>query len=405
VTKKRRTVIIVAIALVLVFVPLCAWKIFRYWEGTHGPAVPQHSLSWVRPRTDRTDKLIVFVHGFGSDAKSAWTNDRTGAYWPDLVARDSDLSNYAVLTTSYSSPVLQLGATIEQTAQGLETALKDAGVYTRFSQIVFISHSMGGLVVRRVLVLLDSTDGDGALTRVGPVFFFATPTSGARLADLADWISMNPQAHDLRTADVNTFLQALDTDWENVLRRRAERTAGHPQVYCSYELQRTQIKAGIWVQVVPELYAKTTCDETPDGFQRDHFSLVKPDDNQDDVYMWTKERILGINGGARKVSWTAGETLGQLVDRLQNAHRSGQVPEIVRLSPTAESAISGLWIPPVNPGYEGESWGELFKNVAVDHACLSVNLMEPAGIVELAQAAPVKTCHTRVVCKSDKCER
>ena len=385
------------------FVGLLVWGAFREWEGSHNDAPHGHYLSYVRSPTDQTDKLIVFVHGFGSDAKAAWTNDRTGAYWPQLIRNDDgDLSSYAVLTASYSSPRLRLGATIEQTAQALGSALKDEGVYTRFSQIIFITHSMGGLIVRRMLVLLHNSGDDAALRRVGAVFFFATPTSGARLANLGGWISLNPQARDLETSDVNTFLQSLDNDWEDLLRQRSQRTEGHPQVFCSYELQRTRISLWTYVKVVPELYSKTTCEEVPHGFDRDHFTLVKPDDDHDDVYKWTRVRLLGVRGRIGQVMWNGGETLGTLVDRLQGAYRDNhKVPEIVRFSPGAERSISGLWIPPAD--YNRDSWGELFKTVAVDHSCLSVKIVEPGHIVELSQSGPVKACRTRTICTTDKC--
>lgn len=400
-TKRRK---ITAFFLCVLVALLLAWTAFRHWEGGRGDSPPGHYLSYVRSPSAQTDKLIVFVHGFGSDAKSAWTSDRTGAYWPQLMSNDSALSSYAVLTASYRSPRLRLGASIEQTAEGLGMALKDEGVYTRFSQIIFIAHSMGGLVVRRMLVLLHNSGDDAALQRVGAVFFFATPTSGARLANLSDWISLNPQARDLETSDVNTFLQSLDNDWEDLLRQRSLRTLGHPQVFCAYELQRTRVALWTYAKVVPELYSKTTCDEVPLGFDRDHFTLVKPDDAQDDVYKWTRVRLLGLRKRIGQVMWNGGETLGTLVDRLQGAYRDGQkVPEIVRFSPHPERSISKLWIPPAD--YKSDSWGELFTTVAADHSCLAVRIVDSGHIVELTQAGPVKACHTRTICTTDRCSQ
>jgi hypothetical protein len=74
-----------------------AYVVHRWWYGPDNlPSGPD--LSWVHEPTESTDKLVVFVHGIGSDSKSAWTSDRTGAYWPQLLSNDNDLSSFAILT-------------------------------------------------------------------------------------------------------------------------------------------------------------------------------------------------------------------------------------------------------------------------------------------------------------------
>lgn len=382
---------------------LVLWGIFRYWEGTHDTGSPGHLLTYIRKPSDKTDKLIVFIHGIGSDARGSFTNERTGKYWPQLIADDPDLSSYAVVVASYKSSILRLGANVEQTALMLKQGLMGEGVYTRYSQVIFISHSMGGLIVRRMLVSLRNSGDDGAIKRVGAVFFFATPTSGARLADLVDWLSLNPQTHDLETSDFNTFLQSLDNDWEDLLRQRNQRSAGHPKIFCAYETQRTRVKYGTYVTVVPALYAKTICDETPLGFERDHFTLVKPEDASDDVYQWTRVRLLGIHSRIGQVMWNGGEALGLLVDRLHRAYQDNQsVPEIVRFSRSDEHTMRDLWIAPAD--YRRDSWAELFQAVAVDHSCLGVDVEQSVGIVELRKSGAVKSCGGRIVCENDGCD-
>jgi pimeloyl-ACP methyl ester carboxylesterase len=364
---------------------------------SHGDAPPVPDLSYVRSPTEQTDKLIVFVHGFGSNAKAAWKSDRTGAYWPELITKDADLSTFAIMTASYSSPILHKAGTIEQAAVALGTALSDEKIYTRFSQVVFIAHSTGGLIVRRMLVRLLNSGDEQAVRRVAIVFTFATPTSGAPRADLVRWLSANPQTRDLDASEVNTLLQALDNDWEGLLRQRIQRTDGHPRVFCGYELLDTRMGP-----IVPALYSKTTCDEDPLPFNRDHFTLVKPDNDQDAVYKWTKNRLLNADRRIGQVMWTGGEDLGTLVDRLRGAYRDNRVREVVRFSTEAERTVSRLWVPPAD--YRRDSWGELFQLVAVDHPCLAVKIIGPTRIVELAQAGRVKTCGARTICATENCE-
>ena len=388
---KKRLVLLLYLAVGLCVVGYVGYRVLDWLYGPDPQPVPE--LSWVREPTDKTDKLVVFIHGIGSDSKSAWTSERTGKYWPQLLSNDTGVSDFAILTASYRSPLIRHAATIEQAASILGTRLADEGVYTRFSQIVFIAHSMGGLIVRRMLV-----GDEAAVKRVAVVFFFATPTSGAPLADLAHWISANPQAHNLRASDLNAFLQALDNDWEDLLRRRVQHTNGRPRVFCAYELQNTSF--GL---IVPAVYAKTTCDENPSPFERNHFTLVKPDDDQDAIYKWTRIRLLGANRRIGQVMWNGGESLGKLVERLRGAYRDGHVPEEVRFSPSAESRISSLWIPTAD--YRRDSWGELLQAVAVDHPCLAVKIIEPGRIVQLGQASPIRACGSRTICATNNCDR
>src|SRR5579862_7072976 len=118
-----------------IVVAVLIWFSFRIWENGNDDSPPVPYLSYVRAPTDQTDKLIVFVHGFGSDAKAAWTSDRTGKYWPQMIADDKELLSFAVLTASYNSPPLHHAATIEEAAVQLGTALKGAGIYTRYTQV------------------------------------------------------------------------------------------------------------------------------------------------------------------------------------------------------------------------------------------------------------------------------
>lgn len=376
-----------ALSVIVNFVSAFVWR---------DDSSPEPDLVYIKNPTNETENVVIFVHGFGTTGKEAWTNTTAESYWPELISTDPDFADSAVLLANYSSPVLRRAGTIEQAALALGTAIEDEKIYTRFERISFIAHSTGGLLVRRMLVrLLDNGDA-AAVRRIASVFFFATPTSGAPISDLVAWLSANPQTRDLDASDTNTVLDILDNDWEGLLRRRAQQTAGRPLVYCGYEIQNT--KAGA---IVPRVYSRTLCDETPMPFNLDHVSLVKPTDRQDRVYEWTKIRLLGAARRRGPVVWDSGERLGELVERLRRAYREGRVPEEVRFAASAETTMSQLWIPKAQ--YRRDSWGELFEAVASDHPCLTVKVIDPARLVELGQAGAVKSCGARLVCSNIDC--
>jgi pimeloyl-ACP methyl ester carboxylesterase len=374
---------------------------FRWWQRQQPDNLGPPSFDYFRKPTETKDKLIVFVHGFNSDSRTAWTNTTNSAYWPKLMADDHDFDRFAIATAGFYSPLLRHAGSIEQAATTVGERLRREHVYDRFQQIVFIAHSTGGLVVRRALSELYTPKDEALLKRVSAALFFATPTSGAPKATLGKWLSANPQTANLDPSETNGVLAIIDNSWESLLRARATTLNNRPKVYCGYEIFDTKFG-----QIVPELYSKTMCDERPQPFNRDHETLVKPASNtdQDDVYSWTKSRLLGST--SRPVHWDGGEVLGILLERLQRGYQVGSIPEQVTLAPAAAAVVSSLYIP-LSP-YDRNSWGELLQVVASQQRCLDVRV-DALGRTELDLKGPVKQCRagreTWTVCASSSCAR
>lgn len=229
--------------------------------------------------------LVVFVHGILGHARTTFAAEGHPP-WMQLLATDPQLQGpLNVLSLAYSSEPLQRASSIQEIATRLRSSLQvERRVFERFDKVVFVAHSMGGLVVRRLLLQL-SRDDPQAYARVAGVFFLAVPAGGSDLAAGASWFSDNPQFGDMRPEDANAFLQADADDWATLLRRRpADRP--YPRSYCAYENQ----PIGAWV-VVPRSRSQMMCDETPNAFDRDHSSLVKPPNREDPVYRFVAARL------------------------------------------------------------------------------------------------------------------
>jgi hypothetical protein len=331
--------------------------------------------------------LLVFIHGFGSDSIRAWTASN-GAYWPKLIEADPDLTTFAVATGRFGSTLIRRTVNIEQAANALGSAMEDAQIYRRFERVVFVTHSTGGVVLRRILNSMHFDRKTEALRRVGTVFFMAVPTSGAPVADLARWLSQNPQLRDLSPSEMGSFLLSVDRDWESLLSQRDTATGGRPLVFCGYEIQDTRIGP-----IVPSIYSRTQCDEPARPFDdRDHITLVKPlDREKDNVYSWVKARLLRPAQRAGSVSWKhQGERLGALVARLRRGYFENRIPEDVSFAPGAEGELAPLWIPAGN--YVRDSWGDVLALVAQTHTCLGVQPDLVRAKVVLTRAGPVTAC-------------
>lgn len=139
-----------------------------------------------------SETVIVFVHGVFGDACGTWKASN-GEYWPNLVATDEVFAKTDVYVHNFSTPKLRATYDIGELAADLRLRLDDAGIPGAYKNVIFVAHSMGGLVVRSYLL-----EGRPDARRFPVLLFYATPTTGSDIAKLADVVSRNPQLTDLR---------------------------------------------------------------------------------------------------------------------------------------------------------------------------------------------------------------
>jgi len=135
---------------------------------------------------------IVFVHGLGGNADESWTHvthDGTKTFWPGLL--HDNFSNARISLLSY--PTTRLGKLLGGNDMGFLTVA--AGVTDTLCShsagirpIVFIAHSLGGIVLKAALRLCHgSTDSrkQALLAETKAVVLFGTPNSGTSIGNIA----------------------------------------------------------------------------------------------------------------------------------------------------------------------------------------------------------------------------
>ncbi len=269
-------------------------------------------------RGPESAKMIVFIHGLFGDGKSTWRNDHSKTYWPDMIVKDQDFNGYDVYVVNYVTPFISRTSTIEEVATQTLQQLEDEDIFRRYKQIYFITHSMGGLIAKRILVKLNRPATTEQLQRVKAVLYFSAPAQGAEIAEIGQWISLNPQLKDMRPADLNSFLQSLENDWQNLLgdRDRNEPNERFPKSFCAYETQST-----LGIMIVNRVYAATRCDINPYPIPLNHIEIVKPSSQQDDPYRWSKARILETASSVPEIDDKNGYIIkGQVIDQFKNEY-------------------------------------------------------------------------------------
>jgi hypothetical protein len=230
--------------------------------------------------------LLIFVHGVIGDMDNTWVNPETHASWPQLITDDRDLSDFDVFVYGYASPAMGDASSIEQISVRFLQQLKDFGFFDNYKEVSFVTHSMGGIVTKRALNMLNTQADSPILQKVHTVIYISVPSNGASLAALASWISNNPQFKGMSPKNALDFLQSVEGDWANLLRQRTP-SLPFPRTYSAYETVSTGP-----VEVVPELYTSELSDGRVVGFDYNHINIVKPKDRDAEVYRWVKARLL-----------------------------------------------------------------------------------------------------------------
>ncbi|OAF00682.1 hypothetical protein AYJ54_31040 [Bradyrhizobium centrolobii] len=351
-----------------------------------------------------TDKIVVFVHGILGDAQGTFTNETTQAYWPRLVAEDPDMDSFDILAINYDA-ALTSKMSIEQIATVVRTTLEDHRVFDDYNEIYFVCHSMGGLVVKRMLIDLWQARSAFLEQQVSGIVFISTPAKGANGANYLELLArlggVRPLV-DLRTYDVNTYLQILENQWKDYVDRgRRDRV---PRVFVAYETQPTH-----GYLVVPQLYTETPQDDRAYPVTADHLSIVKPADRNSRVYDWVKHRIEEASEAHAAVpfkEWGSGpgawERLDSLIRQfsLPTARRDGFN---LKISGDA-SAINDVGRLSVMGTYRAATWADMFDHIVAANTCIHFTASSSRRELRFSSPDAAKQCPTgRTVCPSAAC--
>jgi pimeloyl-ACP methyl ester carboxylesterase len=238
---------------------------------------------------------VVFVHGLGGNLESTWhPHGNTQAYWPQWIA--NDLPKTQVWSLGYpAGPTLWLADSsrmgVLERSRNILHFLSVTGLGER--PIVFVAHSLGGLMVKQLLRTASSmqnSDWHKVLGQVRGVAFLATPHTGSSLANLAKAASLMFRASAV-TKDLakgSDYLADLN-DW---FRQNTSQLDIGVEAY--YETEPVK-GAVLVVNSASANPGVSGCVPVPvDG---DHFSMCKPLSQQSLVYLSVKKFVNSFLAG------------------------------------------------------------------------------------------------------------
>lgn len=251
--------------------------------GLH--AIPPH-------RPDRVAD-IVFVHGLGGGSHSTWRHgkeaDSDRFFWPEELAKE--LPQCGVWTVGYEAGIIPWfgadGLPIEDRAVNLAHKFTTRGLGDR--PLIFVTHSMGGLMVKEIVVQ-SLTAGDADWSRlvgcIAGIVFCGTPHRGSDVALMARRLAavLRTQSH---IRDMAAGTRHLD-------RMHARFVEWHGNHFPKTEAYAEGIgmKRQHWfLRWLPAVFAVKQDSANPHlkgcrcvPCHCDHLDLVKPSSREHDVY-------------------------------------------------------------------------------------------------------------------------
>jgi protein SERAC1 len=234
---------------------------------------------------------VIFVHGLAGHAWGSWhTQQRWDQddcdFWltwlgEDLTAKGIDVG---IWTFGYEAASFQFSgsamARFDQASNLLEfLEVRDIGE----RPIIFIAHSMGGLLVKEMLRTAQNFHKQAMIEQTKGIVFLSTPHTGSHLAKLIENVGVLAQST-LNVAELKAHAPELRSlnEW---YRQNVETIAIETKVF--YE---TQPIAGILV--VDEDSANPGIKNVkPVAIAKDHNQIAKPSSRNDLVYLGVKKFV------------------------------------------------------------------------------------------------------------------
>jgi len=228
---------------------------------------------WIRRANDGSAS-VVFVHGILSSGENCWQHSN-GTYWPELLKNESDFISLGIYVYTYQTGFTSGLYSLSDVVDDLKERLINLDHVFASNKIIFVCHSMGGIVVRKFLVervqdLLDRK------IEVG-LYLVASPSFGS---DYANWLEPiakfagHAQAQALRFSQDNQWLNDLDKTFQNLKESGRLMLLGKELVEDKFVTLRGFLRK----QVVEPFADARYFGESYKVVGADHFSIAKPED-------------------------------------------------------------------------------------------------------------------------------
>jgi len=271
---------------------------------------------------------VIFIHGLGGNARSTWHPkgmQDDDEFWP--VWLGSDRPELGIWSLGYEvEPFAWKGSTMPLVDRATHTlALMETDDIGK-RPVLFITHSMGGLLIKQMLRHahdFGSQEWKTIVEQTRGIVFLSTPHSGA---DIANWVR-----HIRKLVQLTVSVEELEANHPrlrelNQLYRNNEKLKNiKMQVYC----EKKQING---ILVVDETSADPSIPGViPIPMDEDHISICRPQSKESLIYRRTKRFIEDcLELSSQPLDYGQAVVIGQ------------QVEEAVKQDPEIRQAVEAV---------------------------------------------------------------
>ncbi|POS72340.1 hypothetical protein DHEL01_v209267 [Diaporthe helianthi] len=245
---------------------------------------------------------IIFVHGLGGDSRRTWSkNHDPRLFWPELwLPFEPGLATAQVLTFGYDANWRGASRSVSNISDFAKELLfemrfakgrsnEDLGLGTR--PIIFVVHSMGGLVVKKAFLLgLHDENYSKMVSAVSAIIFLSTPHRGSNLAETLNRVlSASFQSPKSFISDITKSSPAIEEINEQ-FRHHVSRLS----IWSFYETLSTSIGPKKMMVLEKESSVLGYPTEISRPLQADHHDVCKYASPADSNYISVRNAILSL---------------------------------------------------------------------------------------------------------------
>lgn len=253
---------------------------------------------------------MVFVHGLNGDPHNTWTSEKSKIFWPaQLLPPFLEEEQARILVYGYDADVTSFtdGASRDKIHNHAEHLVAELAANRRIRKaterpIIFVAHSLGGLVVKRALIYSSQIQGNytshlrSIYVSTYGILFLGTPHRGS---DVAQWgsrlewicsavmpkkvVDSQPQLVDALKKD-NETLQNIDREFAQQMKRL--------HIYYFHEGKPTNLRGTLRFIVDEESASPTAQDVERAVIQQDHSHMCKFENDSAPGFTLVSEGIM-----------------------------------------------------------------------------------------------------------------